>query len=208
MEGEVTVLPSALPRLRYARIRSVRIPAGFTNIYSLRPSYNRLPYEGTANSLEGQEAISSVIGPMASHISALKTFTKAVLGAKPWNRDPLVMKKPWSDAEYRLEDHGGPGAKLCFAIMVDNGVVRPHPPVKRAIQMVAEALREAGHTGEPAFLCRTLDLTGCLVIDWENCLHMDIFTISVCTLQRSVRYGAQFGYSLGTYLRSRRWSRF
>jgi len=143
---------------------SVRIPAEFSGIYSLRPSYNRLPYEGAANSLEGQEAISSVIGPMAPHVSCLKTFTKAVLDAKPWNKDPLVARKPWSEAEYQLAEHGGPGAKLCFAVMADNGVVRPHPPVRRALKMVADALREAGHT----------------VIDWETrqSLHMDIFTVS------------------------------
>ncbi|KAG8894912.1 hypothetical protein FRB99_000916 [Tulasnella sp. 403] len=141
---------------------SVRIPSGFCNIYALRPSYGRLPYEGAANSLEGQEAILSVIGPMSSHVSALKTFAKAIIGTKPWNKDPLVVRKPWSESEYQLEEHGGPGAKLCFAVMVDNGVIRPHPPVRRAINMVAEALRDAGHT----------------VIEWENYLHMDIYTTS------------------------------
>lgn len=125
----------------------MRIPSDFVGIYSLRPSYNRLPYEGAANSLEGQEAISSVIGPMASHVGVLRTFTKAILDTKPWNKDPLVARKPWSEEEYQLRDHGGQGAKLCFAIMEDNGVVRPQPPVKRALKIMAEALKEAGHTG-------------------------------------------------------------
>lgn len=33
---------------------SVRIPAGFSGLYSLRPSYQRVPYEGTCNSQEGK----------------------------------------------------------------------------------------------------------------------------------------------------------
>ncbi|KAG9050583.1 hypothetical protein FS837_004441 [Tulasnella sp. UAMH 9824] len=142
---------------------SVRIPAGFTGIYSLRPCYGRLPYEGAANVLEGQEAITSAIGPMASDISALKTFTKAVLDAKPWNKDPLVLRKSWSDTEYALTEHGGKGAQLCFAVMLDNGVVRPQPPVRRAMSMLVSALTEAGHK----------------VIDWKNKLHLELHAVNV-----------------------------
>ncbi|KAG8919599.1 hypothetical protein FRC01_001209, partial [Tulasnella sp. 417] len=141
---------------------SVRIPAGFTGIYSLRPCYGRLPYEGAANVLEGQEAITSAIGPMASNISALKTFTKAVLDAKPWNKDPLVLRKPWSDREYALAEHGGEGAQLCFAVMLDNDLVRPQPPVRRAMSMLVSALEDAGHK----------------VIDWENKLHLELHAAS------------------------------
>ncbi|KAG9017915.1 hypothetical protein FRB95_012773 [Tulasnella sp. JGI-2019a] len=143
---------------------SVRIPAGFSGIYSLRPSYARLPYQGAVNSLEGQQAINSVIGPMCSHVSSLKAFTKAILDAKPWNKDPFVARKPWSEAEYLLEDHGGPGQKLCFAVMYDNQLVRPHPPIRRALRMVEDALKAAGH----------------IVIEWEN--HpldmIDVFTVT------------------------------
>ncbi|KAG8883712.1 hypothetical protein FRB97_006023 [Tulasnella sp. 331] len=140
---------------------SVRIPAGFSGIYSLRPSYARLPYYGAVNSLEGQQAINSVIGPMCSHVSSLKVFTKAILDAKPWNKDPYVARKPWSEADYRLEDHGGPGGKLCFTVMYDNRLVRPHPPIRRALRMVEDALRAAGH----------------IVTEWENPPHdvIDVF---------------------------------
>lgn len=91
---------------------------------------------------------------MASNISALKIFTKAILDAKPWNKDPSVVRKPWSQAEYELVEHGGKDGKLCFAVMVDNGVVRPQPPVKRAMVVVVDALREAGHTGMSGFISR------------------------------------------------------
>ena len=95
---------------------------------------------------------------MCSHVATLKRYTKAIVDAKPWNKDPLVIKKAWNEDEYQLVDHGGLGAKLCFAIMEDNMVVRPQPPVKRALKIMREALKEAGHNGmllSLTFLLRT-----------------------------------------------------
>ena len=68
------------------------------------------------------------------------------MDAKPWDRDPLALRKPWSEREYALEEHGG-GVGMCFAVMWDNGVVKPHPPLYRAMKIVREALEAAGHKG-------------------------------------------------------------
>ncbi|KZT57365.1 general amidase [Calocera cornea HHB12733] len=124
---------------------SIRNPAAVNGLYGLRPSYDRIPYEGAVNSGQGQEAISSVLGPMTRHVSGLKAFTKAVLDAKPWTRDPYCVRKPWDEASYALAEHGR-GEKLCFAIMWDDGIVRPLPPVRRALQRAKAALEAAGHT--------------------------------------------------------------
>lgn len=95
----------------------------------------------------GQESISSVLGPMATSISALKLFTKAIIDACPWDRDPLAIRKAWNEEEYRLVEHGG-GKGLCFAILWDNKVVKPHPPLIRAMHLVKEALEKEGHQGK------------------------------------------------------------
>ncbi|RDB26908.1 Acetamidase [Hypsizygus marmoreus] len=137
---------------------SLRIPSAFCGLYTLRPSYERLPYCGAVNALEGQESISSVLGPMANSMSGVKTFTKAIIDAKPWTRDPLVLRKEWSEGGYALEDHGG-GTGLCFGMMWDNGVVRPHPPLLRAMEMTKKALEAAGQK----------------VIDWEPHRHLEIY---------------------------------
>ncbi|KAI0344211.1 general amidase [Trametopsis cervina] len=137
---------------------SVRIPSAFCGLYTLRPSYERLPYANAVNAQEGQESISSVLGPMTNSLSAVKRFTKAIIDNKPWNRDPLVVRKPWNHDEYALIDHGH-GIGMCFAIMWDNDVVKPHPPLIRAMEITKKALQHAGHR----------------VIDWIPHRHMEIY---------------------------------
>lgn len=83
---------------------------------------------------------------MATSISALKLFTKSIIDAHPWDRDPLAIRKVWSDEEYRLVEHGG-GKGMCFAMLWDNKVVKPHPPLVRAMNMVKEVLEKEGHQG-------------------------------------------------------------
>ena len=84
---------------------------------------------------------------MSTSLSAVKIFTKAVIDSKPWLKDPLVVRKSWSEHEYALEEHGGREGRLCFGMMWDNGVVKPFPPMRRAMEMIKGALEEAGHKG-------------------------------------------------------------
>ncbi|KAM0787774.1 hypothetical protein ACM66B_003829 [Microbotryomycetes sp. NB124-2] len=124
---------------------SIRIPSGFNGLYGLRPSYNRVPYAGSTNSMEGLEAVYSVLGPMSTSVDGLKIFLKAIADTKPWLRDPLALRLPFSESEYNLENHGR-GEKLCFAIMWDDGNVKPMPPCIRALETVKKAVEAAGHT--------------------------------------------------------------
>ncbi|EUC56516.1 general amidase [Rhizoctonia solani AG-3 Rhs1AP] len=127
---------------------SIRIPSTMCGLYGLRPSYCRLPYHGAKNTMEGQESVMSVLGPMSNSLSGLKVFTKAIIDARPWLRDPLCIRKPWDDEAYALVEHGGPGVKKCFAMLYDDGLVKPHPPVFRAMEMMKSALVAAGHEGK------------------------------------------------------------
>lgn len=131
----------------------MRIPGAFCGLYSLRPSYERLPYQGCANSQLGQESISSALGPITNSPSGVRRFTKAIIDAKPWNRDPLAVRKPWNRCEYELEEHGY-GVGMCFAIMWDDDIVKPHPPVIRAMEITKAALEAAGHKGNHSALHR------------------------------------------------------
>ena len=127
-------------------VSSVRIPAAFNGLFGLRPSYNRVPYQGAVNSLEGQDSLPSVLGPLSPTLSGVKTFMKAVIGAKPWLKDPLAIRKPWDESEYQLSEHGG-GKKLVFGLLWNDGVTVPHPPIIRGLEIVKKALLAAGHEG-------------------------------------------------------------
>lgn len=76
---------------------------------------------------------------------------KVVTSARPWDRDPLAIRKAWDSDAYALADHGGEGGKhLVFAVMWDNNHLVPHPPVKRALEETKAALVAAGHKGTDA----------------------------------------------------------
>ncbi|THH06324.1 hypothetical protein EW145_g4164 [Phellinidium pouzarii] len=122
---------------------SIRVPSAFNGLFGLRPSANRFPLEGTAGTMEGFDSVPPVLGPMTRSISGVKAFTKAVIDAKPWTMDPLVVRKEWDEGAYQLKEHGE-GKDLCFAIMWDNGCVLPHPPIRRALEETKRALLAKG----------------------------------------------------------------
>ncbi|KAF1850388.1 amidase [Cucurbitaria berberidis CBS 394.84] len=132
---------------------SIRIPAAFNGLYGLRPSTGRLPYEGMANSMDGQNSILSVVGPIASNVASLRLVTQALLDQKPWLLDPLVHEIPWRyDHENAILEnvHDGrgtkkAGGKLSFGVMRTDGIVNPTPPIRRAIDTLVKALQSAGH---------------------------------------------------------------
>ena len=78
---------------------SIRVPAAFNNLYGIRPSHGRLPYAKMANSMEGQETIHSVCGPITHSIDDMRLFMKAVLQEQPWSFDSKVVPMPWRTAE-------------------------------------------------------------------------------------------------------------
>jgi amidase len=130
---------------------SIRIPAAFNGIYGLKPSSGRLPYEGMANSIDGQNSILSVVGPLATSIPALRLAAKGMLAQQPWLHDPLVHPLPWRDDEERqildiVNALAPSGAhKLAFGVVRHDGYVAPHPPVSRAMEIVVKAMEQLGH---------------------------------------------------------------
>ncbi|KAF2831713.1 acetamidase [Ophiobolus disseminans] len=120
---------------------SIRIPSHMNGLYGLKPSSTRLPYQGVSVSTDGQEHVPSVIGPMTRNIDSLIAVTKSVIDAGPWEQDPKCCPMPWR-AELYEETRSRP---LVVAVMRDDGVVKPHPPITRVLEEVASKLEQAGH---------------------------------------------------------------
>ncbi|KAL8840740.1 MAG: hypothetical protein Q9170_001178 [Blastenia crenularia] len=130
---------------------SIRIPAAFNGLYGIRPSSGRLPYEGMANSMDGQNSVLSVVGPLADSVSTLQLLVKSLLSQEPWLHDPLVHEIPWREDKAKVSQP----SSLSFAVLRHDGVVSPHPPIQRAIETVVKALKNKGHK----------------VIDWDPPSH-------------------------------------
>ena len=128
---------------------SIRIPAAFNGLFGLRPSSGRLPYQGMANSMDGQSSLLSVVGPLATSIGGLRLATKSILSQQPWLHDPLVHELPWRDEQEKeivdILSSMGHTHKLAFAVRKNDGVVTPHPPVQRAMDIVVKTLERLGH---------------------------------------------------------------
>jgi amidase len=133
---------------------SVRIPAGFNYLYGLRPSSGRMPYQGAANSMDGQSTILSVIGPLAPTARSLTLLFKTVLSQEPWYHDPLVLELPWRDAvaeetRRRIDQAKAGKSSLTFGIMHWDGITRVHPPIARGLRIVERTLKRLGHNVIP-----------------------------------------------------------
>ncbi|ESZ95607.1 hypothetical protein SBOR_4003 [Sclerotinia borealis F-4128] len=127
---------------------SIRIPAAFNGLYGIRPSAGRMPYEGMANSLAGQNTILSVVGPIATTARSLKLVMKSILSAQPWLHDPLVCEIPWRDEQEQMVldiIHSNGGGQLAFGVFKCDRGVAPQPPVARAIDIVVNTVKRLGH---------------------------------------------------------------
>ncbi|KAA8570222.1 hypothetical protein EYC84_002538 [Monilinia fructicola] len=88
----------------------------------------------------GQTLIPSSVGFLSKSLRSLSDAMGALLSTSPWLRDPAVVPIPWRK-EARLSTR----KKLRFGIFWWDGMVQPHPPIRRALQMVVAALERAGH---------------------------------------------------------------
>ncbi|RKU42540.1 hypothetical protein DL546_005277 [Coniochaeta pulveracea] len=130
---------------------SIRIPAHMMGLYGLKPSSARLPYYGVPVSTEGQEHVPSSIGPLARTLPSIHKVMKNVIEDEPWTKDCRCAPIPWQTGVYEETL----SRKLTIGILIDDGVVRPHPPIERIVRHAAELLKANGHE----------------VIEWSPDLH-------------------------------------
>jgi Asp-tRNA(Asn)/Glu-tRNA(Gln) amidotransferase A subunit family amidase len=109
-------------------------------VYGLKPTSGRLPMKGLLATMGGAEQIVPTIGPLSTSLEGCKIFTKAIIDAKPWLKEPSLLPFPWKN-----EDFFPAGKKLKVAVLWDDGVVKPHPPVTRALKQIVDKLKSSSN---------------------------------------------------------------
>ena len=139
---------------------SIRIPCHMNVLWGLKPSVSnpstagpapedadkllqsaRMSYRGVEVSIDGQNHVPSAVGPMARSLGALTAVTKLAVEAEPWARDPQLPPIPWREDAYRAFST----RPLVVGTILDDGVVKVHPPIERVFRDVVTKLKAAGH---------------------------------------------------------------
>lgn len=97
----------------------------------------------------------SVNGPMARTLEDIVLFSKTIVDSQPWLVDPKVLPIPWRPVERKR--------KLKLAVLWNDGLVVPTPPVIRALKETVAKLKQAGHE----------------VIEWNPALHLKALELLV-----------------------------
>ncbi|KAJ6128077.1 hypothetical protein N7471_009294 [Penicillium samsonianum] len=131
---------------------SIRVPANLQGLYSICPTTGRVPWD--CSFFHQRFLIPPVAGPMATSLATTEYFMESLLASSPWSIDPTAVPIPWR------KELATPSAnrKFRLGVVFDDGVVKPQPPVARAMRQTVDALRAAGHE----------------VIEWDTSLHIAI----------------------------------
>ena len=128
---------------------SVRVPAHFTGICSLKPTPGRIPGRGHLPPCVGPFSTLGAIGPMARTMSDVTLMFRTLSGQDPHDpaSPPIALREPSLD-ELRTNTIG---------FFEDDGLVPVTPETRAAVRAAATALRDAGFRVEP-FRPQTLEL--------------------------------------------------
>jgi amidase len=117
---------------------SIRVPANFCGIAGFKPTTKRLPGNNCVATGKGQILVGATLGPMGHSVDDLETLYQCVLELEPWEMDPITTV-PVVFRQVQLKKK----MKIGYYDSLD--CLKAQPPVRRAVQMVVDELKRAGH---------------------------------------------------------------
>ena len=120
---------------------SVRVPAHFTGICSLKPTPGRIPGDGHLPPCIGPFSFLGAIGPMARTIDDVAVLFRALAGQDPVDPSspPIKLRKPEVDEIKRLP----------IGYFEDDGLVPVTSETRQAVQDAVQSLRKQGFDMRP-----------------------------------------------------------
>ena len=118
-----------------------------------------MSYQGVEVSQDGQQHVPSAVGPMSRSLSSLTLITRLVIEAALWNSDPQLPPLPWRADVFDTFSK----KRLVIGTMLDDGVIRVHPPIERVFKDIVSKLEAAGHE----------------IVEWDTSLNQECIAIMV-----------------------------
>lgn len=115
---------------------SIRSPAANCGIFGLKPTAFRLPTDGWGYMMAGADTVETVLGPLSTSLQGLKIFMKTIIDSEPWIEEPALIPMPWRTFTVP-EDR-----PLRIGVLWHDAIVRPHPPITRALKHVTDKFKE------------------------------------------------------------------
>jgi Asp-tRNA(Asn)/Glu-tRNA(Gln) amidotransferase A subunit family amidase len=78
---------------------------------------------------------------MTRDLSSLTYITKQITSCAPWTLDPRCTPLPWNEPIFTLTQ----SKPLTIGLILNDGIVTPHPPITRALHELSSALTAQGH---------------------------------------------------------------
>ncbi|KAG5365624.1 putative amidase [Yarrowia sp. B02] len=113
---------------------SIRVPSACCGIYGYRPTNGRVPITGADSLTPGYNAIAGVVGPMASSADLITLFMESIESLELWKRDTFAERSAWKPVNPK---------EVTVGYLLDDGCVKPHPPVERAIKEFIAKMEKA-----------------------------------------------------------------
>lgn len=98
---------------------------------------------------------------MARDLASISYMSRLIANSQPWDLDPRCAPLPWNDTAFQ-EPQDRP---MVIGLILDDGVVKVHPPIARALLELSAVLKAHGHE---VVEWDTSDHAGCIEI-------MDLF---------------------------------
>lgn len=117
----------------------IRGPAAFSGCHGLRPTTRRILTLGGISLNAGQELVPAVGGPLSRSMDDIELFMRVLINeGHSDERDNWTLPMPWRQVAAPAPD------QLTVAVMYDDGIVKPTPPIQRGLQHTVDKLKAAG----------------------------------------------------------------
>jgi len=118
---------------------SVRVPAAWCGIYSLKPTTGRFSCVGMSKAIHGQMAVRGTSGVMSRDMGSLLASSKALMSDEQFQVDGGIPPMPFNQKEYDSKD------PLTIGFCLDLLPINTTESTKQAIVKIMTELESQGH---------------------------------------------------------------